>query len=73
METYILGPTNNPNVQITEEGINFKGRSPYEIPTANGDFINIDDYVPKLLYDKEIEALEARIAALEAKHPEAAA
>lgn len=69
----ILGPTNNPNVKISEEGIKFKGRAASDIPTANGDFIAIDNYVQRYEYDQKISELEARIAALEAKHPEAAA
>lgn len=39
----ILGPTNNPNVKISEEGIKFKGKAASDIPTAGGDFINISD------------------------------
>lgn len=30
----ILGPTNNPNVKISEEGIKFKGKAASDIPTA---------------------------------------
>lgn len=63
--------TANPNVKISEEGIKFKGKTNKDIPTANGGFINIDNYV-RLLVEK-IAAIEARIAALEAKHPEATA
>lgn len=40
----ILGPTNNPNVKISEEGIKFKGKAASDIPTANGDFVNISDF-----------------------------
>lgn len=69
----ILGPTNNPNVKISEEGIKFKGKPDSYIPTAGGDFIGIEHFVPMSVYSEKIEALEARIAALEAKHPEAAA
>ena len=39
----ILGPTNNPNVKISEEGIRFAGQTNDDIPTANGSFINIRD------------------------------
>lgn len=69
----ILGDTNNPNIEIKGTGIKFAGKSSNEIPTANGSFININNYVLKSVYDKKIAALEARIAALEAKHPEIAA
>lgn len=37
----ILGPTNNPNVKISEEGIKFKGRTNSYIPAADGDFIEL--------------------------------
>lgn len=69
----ILGDTNNPNIQINGTGIKFAGKSSNEIPTANGSFININNYILKSVYDKKIAALEARITALEAKHPETAA
>lgn len=41
--------------------------------TSDGTFKPISDFVLKSVYDEKIAALEARIAALEAKHPEAAA
>lgn len=69
----ILGPTNNPNVKISEEGIKFKGKTNSYIPTAGGDFIGIERFVPMSIYSEKIAALEARIKALEAKYPEAAA
>lgn len=37
----ILGPTNNPNVKINEEGIKFKGKTASDIPTAGGGFIEL--------------------------------
>lgn len=37
----ILGPTNNPNVKISEKGIKFKGKTNSYIPTADGDFIKL--------------------------------
>lgn len=69
----ILGPTNNPNVKISEEGIKFKGKPNSYIPTAGGDFIGIEMFVPMSVYSEKIAALEARIKALEFKHPEASA
>lgn len=69
----ILGPTNNPNVKISEEGIKFKGKTNSYIPTAGGDFIGIERFVPMSVYSEKIAALEARIEALESKHPEASA
>lgn len=81
--------------EISNAGIKFQGRTRNEIPTANGGFININDYalktelptvptavsqlendsefITKSVYDEKIAALEARIAALEAKRPEATA
>lgn len=53
---------------FTTSGIKFADKTSAYIPTANGTFINFDESVLK-----KIAALEARIAALEAKHPEAAA
>ena len=58
---------------LNGEGIIFTKRRNSEIPTADGSFIDINNYVLKSTYDEKIAALEARIAALEAKHPEAAA
>ena len=37
----ILGPTNNPNVKISEEGIRFAGKTDNDIPTAGGGFIKL--------------------------------
>lgn len=37
----ILGPTNNPNVKISEEGIKLKGKTASDIPTAGGGFIEL--------------------------------
>lgn len=58
---------------LSKNGLIFDERDANEIPTAGGDFINIDDYVLKSVYNEKIAALEARIAALEAKHTEATA
>lgn len=43
------------------------------LATSDGTFKPISDFVLMSEYDEDIAALEARIAALEAKHPEAAA
>lgn len=43
------------------------------LATSDGTFKPISDFVLKSAYDEEIAALEARIVALEAKHPEATA
>ena len=79
-------------VRIDPSGFYFKDKSANQIPTANLDFIDINNYalktelptvptkvselqndsefIVKSVYDEKIAALEARIAALEAKHPE---
>ena len=61
-------------VEINANGIEFRNRKNTEVPVADGSgFADLNDYVLKSVYDEKIAALEARIAALEAKHPEAAA
>lgn len=40
----ILGAANNPNVKISKEGIRFAGKTTKHIPTANGTFVNSDDF-----------------------------
>lgn len=65
---------------LDSSGITFNGRSSQDIPTAGGDFVKLSYFVIKQEYDNKIKLLEttiarleARITALEAKHPEAAA
>ena len=59
--------------KIDANGIKFKDRKNTEVPVADGSgFADLNNYVLKSAYDEKIAALEARIAALEAKHPEAA-
>lgn len=71
---FISNDTNGEYIcSFTPSGIRFAGKTDNNIPTANGGFIDIDNYALKSVYDKKIAALEARIAALEAKHPEATA
>lgn len=40
-DAIILGPSNNPNVKISKEGIKFKGNTASDIPTAGGGFIKL--------------------------------
>jgi hypothetical protein len=42
------------------------------VPTKVSELQNDSEFIVKSVYDEKIAALEARIAALEAKHPEAA-
>lgn len=58
---------------LNSDGLEFEGRGSNEVPTADGNFIDISNYVEKSVYDEKIAALEARIAALEAKHTEVTA
>lgn len=61
-------------VKIDANGIKFKDRKNTEVPVADGSgFADLNNYVLKSVYDEKIAALEARIAALEAKHTEAVA
>lgn len=53
-------------------GIRLQGGDNNHVLTSNRSTIDITQYVLKSVYDKKIAALEARIAALEAKHTEAA-
>lgn len=63
----ILGPTNNPNVKISKEGIKFKDRAASDIPIAGGEFVKMSSFVLSAEYNQKIKLLENRIAALEAK------
>lgn len=54
----ILGPTNNPNVKISEEGIKFKGKTNSYIPTADGDFIELSS----LASAEDISSLKAGLS-----------
>ncbi len=53
-------------------GIRLEGGDNNHVLTSNRSTIDITQYVLKSVYDKKIAALEARIAALEAKHAETA-
>ncbi len=56
--TIILGPTNNPNVKISEEGIKFKGKTNSYIPTADGDFIELSS----LASEEDISSLRVGLS-----------
>lgn len=60
----ILGPIDNSNVKIGREGIKIAGKTDSDILTANGGFINIDDYVDTYEYDQKITELEDSITSL---------
>lgn len=59
-------------LEITKNGVWLKDGDDNHVLTSNASTIDITQYVLKSVYDEKIAALEARIAALEAKHAEAA-
>ncbi len=69
----ISSSVNGRGFVLNQHGLVFVGRRENnEVPTTDGSFISLNNYVLKSEYNKKITALEARIAALEAKHQEAA-
>ena len=60
------------SLRILEDGIRLMGGDNNHVLTSNASTIDITQYVLKSVYDEKIAALEARIAALEAKHTETA-
>lgn len=58
--------------QLDKKGIKLYNGRDDEVLTSNASTIDITQYVLKSVYDEKIAALEARIAALEAKHTETA-
>lgn len=57
---------------LDKRGIKLYHGDDNHVLTSNASTIDITQYVLKSVYDKKIAALEARIAALEAKHTETA-
>lgn len=57
---------------LNSDGIKLRGGDDNHVLTSNASTIDITQYVLKSVYDEKITALEARIAALEAKHTETA-
>lgn len=57
---------------LSERGVILHGGDDNHVLTSNASTIDITQYVLKSVYDEKIAALEARIAALEAKHTETA-
>lgn len=58
---------------LNKNGLKLRGGDDNHVLTSNASTIDITQYVLKSVYDEKIAALEARIAALEAKHQEATA
>lgn len=65
------GSTETLLVQLDENGLRLRDGDNDHVLTSYGSTIDITQYALKSVYDKKIAALEARIAALEAKHAEA--
>lgn len=63
---------NDFNFQLNSGGIQLLGGDNNHVLTSNASTIDITQYVLKSVYDEKIAALEARIAALEAKYTETA-
>lgn len=58
--------------ELNENGLRLRGGDNNHVLTSYGSTIDITRYALKSVYDEKIAALEARIAALEAKHTETA-
>lgn len=75
---WLLGPDNNGEgdgsllFQLNKNGLRLRDGDKDHVLTSNASTIDITQYALKSVYDKKIAALEARIAALEAKHTETA-
>lgn len=65
--------TGNSQIALSLNGVSLPNGDTNHVLTSAATTIDINNYVQKSVYDEKIAALEARIAALEAKHPEAAA
>lgn len=66
------GSTETLLVELNENGLRLRDGDNDHVLTSYGSTIDITQYALKSVYDKKIAVLEARIAALEAKHAEAA-
>ena len=63
-------PTPYQQFVLNKQGVWLYGGDDNHVLTSNASTIDITQYVLKSVYDEKIAALEARIAALEAKHVE---
>lgn len=68
----LLMKVDDSQVILNSNGINLPNGDNNHVLTSNASTIDITQYVLKSVYDEKIAALEARIAALEAKHTETA-
>lgn len=71
-EPFVVDDSYGNEVEYGINGITASGH-PNCVPTTDGTFIQLSEFVDTATYDSKIAALEARITALEAKHTEATA
>ena len=72
LDDFSIGGISDYLFGLSKRGVTLYGGDDNHVLTSNGSTIDITQYVLKSVYDEKIAALEARIAALEAKHAEAA-
>ena len=73
LDVHAIGGTSDTIFSLSKRGVELYGGDDNHVLTSNASTIDITQYVLKSVYDEKIAALEARIAALETKHAEAAA
>ena len=73
LDNSAIGGTSYCVFGLSKYGVILHGGDDNHVLTSNASTIDITQYALKSVYDEKIAALEARIAALEAKHAEAAA
>ncbi len=73
LDNNAIGGTSYCVFGLSKYGVMLHGGDDNHVLTSNASTIDITQYALKSVYDEKIAALEARIAALEAKHAEAAA
>lgn len=64
------GTVNTLEFELSKDGLRLRNGDNNHVLTSYGSTIDITQYALKSVYDEKIAALEARIAALEAKHVE---
>lgn len=72
LDNSAIGGTSYCVFGLSKYGVQLKDGDDNHVLTSNASTIDITQYVLKSVYDEKIAALEARIAALEAKHAETA-
>lgn len=72
LDVHAVGGISRQLLGLSKRGIRLSGGDDNHVLTSNQSTIDITQYVLKSVYDEKIAALEARIAALEAKHTETA-